>query len=290
MPYTNMPGEIIGYRKNGLPIRLQAGGSSPQEPPVQMNGPNPPGSDSSPLNINITNPPNGQYFTAEQMEAARQQEKDKLYERIKKAEEQATAFQSELKRLSDAENAREEEAKQQREAADEQARKEAEAKMSAEELVSKARTDWEAEKAEFKRQMDAERAFNARERELFQLQDYTRQVVTAALQNNQLAEDFVDYINGNTKEEIDASLAKAIEKTANIVASMTGQNPNPVPQQGRPTGVSPTGFGPSGPLDNLTGQRQYTAEQINAMSMEEFAKFREQSGLSKAGQNKGLLN
>ena len=137
--------------------------------------------------------------------------------------------------------------------------------------------------------MEAERAFMNKERQLFELQAYTQQVVAQAIANQQLAEDFVDYIGGNTKEEIDASLTKAIQKTANIVASMTGQTPVN-PGQGRPTGVAPTGFGPSGPLDNLTGQRTYTAEQINAMSMEEFAAYRKQSGLDKAGQNKGLLN
>jgi len=286
MPNTNMPGQIIGYGKRG-PIRLQAGGSSPTEPPV--NPPVPP-ADASPLNITVNNPPPGQqYFTAEQLEAARKQEKDKVYDRLKKAEDQAAEFQQELKRLSEAENAREAAAKQQREEADEVARKAAEAKLSAEELITKRAAEWDAEKEQFKKDMEAERAFMNKERQLFELQAYTQQVVAQAIANQQLAEDFVDYIGGNTKEEIDASLTKAIQKTANIVASMTGQTPVN-PGQGRPTGVAPTGFGPSGPLDNLTGQRTYTAEQINAMSMEEFAAYRKQSGLDKAGQNKGLLN
>lgn len=285
MPNNIMPGQIIGYGKRG-PIRLQAGGSTPQEP---LTPPVAPG-DSSPLNITVNNPPpNQQYFTAEQLEAARQQEKDKLYDRIKKAEEQNTAFQAELKRLSDAENAREEEARKQREAADAEARKAEEAKLSAEQLIAQKTAEWEADKEKFRQDMEAKQAYMEKERQLYALQSYAQRRVAEALASNLLAEDFVDYITGNTEEEIEASLNKAIEKTANIVASMTGQMPVN-PGQGRPAGVSPTGFGPSGPLDNLTGQRTYTKEQIDAMSMDEFREFRKQTGLDKAGQNKGLLN
>lgn len=285
MPNKDMPGQIIGYGRRG-PIRLQAGGSSPQEPPVSPPVP----TDASPLNITVNNPPPGQqYFTAEQLEAARQQEKDKLYDRVKKAEEQNKTFQAELQRLSDAENAREAAAKEQREAADADAKKAADAKLSAEQYVAQKTAEWEEDKEKFRQDMEAKQAYMDKERQLFSLQSYAQRRVAEALASNVLAEDFVDYITGNTEEEIETSLNKAIEKTANIVASMTGQMPVN-PGQGRPAGVSPTGFGPSGPLDNLTGQRNYTKEQIDAMSMEEFREFRKQSGLDKAGQNKGLLN
>lgn len=268
---------------NVIGFNMPEGGGGGSAPPQN------PG-DVSPLNINVNNPgpPPGQYFTAEQLESARQQEKDKVYDRLKKAEEQSQQFQQELKRLSDAETARETAAKQQREEADAAARKAAEAKLSAEELIAAKTAEWETERTKFREEMEAQQAFMAKERQLLELQAYIQQRVAEAIANNQLAEDFVDYISGNTKEQVDESLNKAIQKTANIVASMRGTTPPANPSA--PAGVSPTGFGPSGPLDNLTGQRNYTKEQIDAMSMEEFAAFRKTSGLDKAGQNKGLLN
>ena len=266
--------DIIGFN---MP---QDGGGGGSAPPANPN-------DVSPLNINVNQPPPGQYFTAEQLEAARQQEKDKIYDRVKRAEEQASQFKTEIERLTAAEDAREAEAKAQREAADAEAKKAADAKLSAEELVAAKTAEWEKERTKFREEMEAQQAFMAKERQLMDIQGYTQQRVAEAIANNQLAEDFVDYIGGNTREEVDASINKAIQKTANIVASMSGQTP---PGNPAPSGVSPTGFGPSGPLDNLTGQRNYTAADINKMSMEEFAAFRKTSGLDKAGQNKGLLN
>lgn len=271
----NKPGQIIGYRKNGLPIRLIAGGSEPTfQPPA-----------APPQPIVIQNqPPAGQYFTAEQLEAARQQEKDKLYDRIEKMNLQLESFKSEVDTYKSEREAAKAEADRLAREAEEATRKETEAKMSVQELITAKQAEWDAQLASQKEELARAQALMEKERQFLSLTAYTQKRVAEEVAADTIAPELLDFIGGNSEAEVEASITKVKEKTASIVAGMTGQSPRVTP------GVSPTGFAPTGPLDTLTGTRQLSQQDISNMSMSEYAKFRQQSGIDKAGNNKGLFN
>lgn len=271
----NRPGEIIGYRKDGRPIWLIAGGSEPLPPqPTPTPVPTPP----APADPQ-------QFFTAAQLEAARQQEKDKVYGRLTAAEKLAETMKAEIDSLKAKEAEREAEVARKQAEAEAAARKAEEDKMSAAELIAAREKEMLERQAAFEARMQAEQAVLAKEQQFLQLQSYTQTRVAEEVSQDNIAPEFLDYITGNTVEEIEASITKAKEKTASIAEAKVNAGLTP-----RLPGVSPTGFGPTGPLEQFTGQQQeLTPEQINAMSMAEFAQYRVARGIDKAGKDRGMF-
>lgn len=232
----------------------------------------------------INTPPIQQYFTAEQLEAARQQEKDKLYSKMQKTDEQLNQFKVTVEQLVADKTAREAEVETQRQATADAIQKEKDAKLSAQELIEAKEAELKKQQAEFQKNMDIKLAAMQKEQEFLRLQSFTRTKVAEEIAANTIMPELVEYISGNTEQEVEASILKAKEKTATIVkgaTTLTGGNLNP-------GGVSPTG-GPSGPLDMLGGPRELTAEDIAKMDMNQFAEYRKQSGLSRAGNGQGLF-
>jgi hypothetical protein len=281
-----LPGTIIGYRKNGAPIRVQAGGSEPApEPVVVVPQLQTPGTATGPPPVIVTPQSGQQYFTAEQLEAARKQEKDKLYARLEEADKRVAAFQADMEKWNADKKAEQDRLKVEQDAAAEAAKKAEEDKLSVQELLAKRDAEWQAEKAAIQTQMETERVIAQRDRELFQLQSFIQRRVAEEVAQDTIAPELIDLIDGNTEAEVEANITKMKEKTASIVAGMGGQRPPALTP-----GISPAGFAPSGPLDNITGARTYTPEQIKAMNREEYAKFRAQVGIDRAGNNQGLFN
>lgn len=278
MRNVNTPGQIIGYRRDGRPIRLIAGGSEPTITP---------GTPAPPVNINFPPqpaPPSGQYFTAEQVEEIRRQEKDKLYDRMKKSEDQLNAFKDTVEQLKADKDARDAELEAQRKAAEEAQRREAESKLTAEQLIQAREAELKAQQEQFQKDMELKLATMAKEQEFLKLQSYIRTRVAEEIAANTIIPDLVEFVGGNSEDEVEASITKVKEKTANIVkgaTSLTGGNPQ-LP------GVSPTGS-PAGPLDNLSPPRGLSAEEISKMGMADYAKFRSQSGIDRAGNGQGLF-
>jgi hypothetical protein len=238
-----------------------------------------PNSASVPNPIIINNPglpsQGQQYFTADQLEAARQQEKEKLYNKITKTEQQ-------LKELLADKEKRDAEVEAARLAAEEAAKKEAESRLSAQQLIESREVEFRKQQEEFKRTMDLQFAAMKKEQEFLHLQSFIQRRVAEEREAGTIIPDLVEYISGNTEEEVEASIAKAKEKTASIVRGATTLTSAPIP------GVSPTG-GPAGPLDALGGPRQLSAEEIAAMPMDKFAEYRRTSGLDRAGNGQGLF-
>jgi hypothetical protein len=270
------PGTIIGYRKDGRPIFLQAGGSEPTPT-------------NSPVTINVPPPapPTDQYFTAAQLEAARQQEKDKLYPRLTAAEELAKSMKTEIDALKAKEDQRQAELDKQKADADAAAKAAAKAaaedKMTAAQLIAAREKDLLDRQAMFEQTMLLKQAELEKEQKFLALRDLISRRVNEETAQDNIAPEFLDYITGNTEAEVEASITKAKEKTASIAAARAGLTP-------RLPGVSPTGFGPTGPLDQFTGQTQeLTPEQINAMSMEEYKAYRTARGIDKAGKGQGMF-
>ena len=257
----------------------------------------------APTSTSVPNPPvvintntpfvQEQYFTAEQMAAARQQEKDKLYDAQKKLQDQVANFKLELDQYKTERETAQQEAEQARQAAAEAQRLAEEERLSVKELLDKRSLELQHQQEEFQQQMMLKQTLMDRDQELFRVKTFAQRRVQEELAQNSIIPDLVEYIDGNTEEEIEFSITKAKEKTASIVAGATRMvSPNPSGQPLTPAmpGVSPTGFAPTGPLDNLNGTEQYSVDDIKNMSNAEYAAFRAKVGVDKAGNNKGLFN
>ena len=192
---------------------------------------------------------------------------------------------------------------------EEERRRQEEEGLSASELVQRARQDWEQqlasreaewnqrwEKSEQDRQ--AAEALAAKEREFSALRDYIADQVEA--NKDKIAPQLLSFVGGNTQQEVDASIARAIEATDGIANEMTEafgqqqvQQGIPVPAQQQvqapqPVGVSPLagppGFDPTG-----AGQQTLTPEQIANMPMDQYANLRRNLGIGGQQNNRGLF-
>jgi hypothetical protein len=225
-----------------------------------------------------------QLFAA--IEAARAEEKAKLYSRIEKTDAQVNTLIAEREARLAAE----------KEAADKAA---AEAKaLEDEKLTLKQRFDKsEAENAERFKTLQAEIATRdallAKEREYGQLMQYKADKVSElrepdpANQHFGIMPEFVDLINGTTQEEIDNSIATMVAKTRSIVE---GVQQHEINSRAATPGVSPTA-GNIGPLEQQGGQRTFTAEEIAAMppGSKEHLALRAAHGMGRASSNRGMF-
>lgn len=225
-----------------------------------------------------------QYFTAEDVEKIRQQEKEKLYQRLESQQTQINEFRTAVEELRADKKARDEELAKQQKAASDAARSAEEEKLTAQELIKSQREQMEKEQAKLREDMEMKIALMQKEQEFLQVKAYIQRRVAEEIAANNIIPDIAEYVNGTNQEEIEASIAKAREKTANIVKGAQSMM-SPVPG-----GVSPTG-GPSGPLDNLSGPRQMTLEELKAMPVNspEYMAYRRQQGLDRAGNGQGLF-
>lgn len=231
-----------------------------------------------------------QMFTAAQLEAARKQEKDKLYAQIE-------ALQTEQKKASEAlaaiQKAKDEElaAVQAAEAQKaEEARKKAEEEMSAKQLLEQKLAEttqtWQQKFEQMEQERAQEKALLEKEREYQALVSYRNDAIAAA--GDDIAPQFYDFIQGDTKEQIDAGIARAKAATESIAQQFQAAQQTQLSQM---RGVSTAGYAPVGPMENNPGQQNVTDAQIAAMSMAEYAQFRSKTGVGAAESrsNRGLF-
>lgn len=212
-------------------------------------------------------------FTAEDIENARRQERDKLYGRMTEQGEELKTFKQkfeamEAERQREAEAAAAAKAQADKEAA-EAARVAAEAEMSAKDMIKQERDRWEREFAQMREQQEQERALFEKDRAFNELRAYAQAQATA--NQDDIAPELLDLIGGNSREEIDASVTRMKEKTSAILQGITEA------QAQRPAlrGTAPTGRPNIGPLDNTSTQRTLTPQQIRDMPFAEYAANRE---------------
>lgn len=222
-------------------------------------------------------------FTAEDIQKARQQEKDKVYadlekvkEAQKKAETQNEAFLAELKTLREERETRqaEEASKAAEKASNAKAKFEEEA--SAKELLKAKEKEWAEQRAADKAEREAEKqqtlfekAALAKEREFLALREYAQRRV--AEESDNIVPEFLDYIGGGSEAEIENSITTAIAKSQAILEQVK-QYEHASRAQVR--GATPSGYTSTGPLDIEPGSRSFTLEELNAMSMEDYKKYR----------------
>jgi chromosome segregation ATPase len=210
-------------------------------------------------------------FTREDVTKARQQEKDKLYPEITKLREEV----AELRKV------REEAERQAQEAAQreaEEARRKEEEEMDVRALLAKKEVEWEQKlRAE---QEERERAFALfeKERQYTTVQQYRAQQIDLA--RDDILPELLDLVAGDTPEQIDASINGLKERSARILDA-TRQATGSVRREA--TGARVTAPPATDPLDNYSGQQSFTPEQIRAMSVEEYAQYRQAFGMSGGG-------
>jgi len=239
------------------------------------------GADALTVTTTATTPTSSKFYTEDDLAKVRSQEKDKLYPMIDKLKEEVDALKKE-KEDKAARKAAEESDKEAQRLAKQKEQEESE--LGVRELLSKKEQEWQ-EQLDRERQ-ERERAFALleQERTFAELHNYRQSTIDA--ERDGIIPELIDLVVGNTKEEIDASIAGLKERSSRILES--AQQAMQAARRDM-TGTRVTSP-QSGPMDINTGNRQFTAEEIAAMPMNEYAKYRN-SLLSPTaqGRTKGLL-
>jgi hypothetical protein len=248
--------------------------------------------------VSVPTPAQPHVFTEQDVERIRQEEKNKLYGQVENFKQLAEQREAELKSYQEKEAAQAAaEAAAKAEAdrvAAEELRKAEEADLDAKQLVERSRLEfqrqlqesdekWENRLKATQDERDKAEALAVKEREFSALREYIQQQVDANA--DKIAPQLLGWIQGETNEQVDAAIARAIETTNAIVADIQQL---PAPEGTVLPGTRPT----SGPvdLDPMSQYQQLTAQQISEMDMTEYAKRRNQLGPGRASQsNKGLF-
>ena len=217
------------------------------------------------------------FYTEDDLAKVRSQEKEKLYPQIESLKEELNASRKEKE--------------------EEVARKEAEAQALAEKAKQEALAELDAKSyadarlAELQEQLERERqereralALLEREKTFADLQAYRQEVLEQERDN--IIPELVDLIAGNTREEIQASVEGLKDRSARILESAQSAMQTARKEM---TGTRAT-LPPAGPLETNSEQRQLTAEEIQSLSMNDYAKYRERLlSPSARGKSRGLF-
>ena len=221
------------------------------------------------------------FYTEEDLAKVRTQEKDKLYPVVEQLKSEVAALKKDKDEKA-ARKAAESEAK-----AKEKAEKD-KAKMiddlDAKDLI-KLTTDELREQLERERS-ERERAFALleQERTYAELQNYKQNLIEQEREN--IIPELVDLVAGNTPDEVSASLESLKARSAKILESAQAAMQNARKEMRGTSATLPA----AGPLETNMDSRQFTAQDIAAMSMNDYAKVRDKLMSDAArGKSRGLL-
>jgi len=225
----------------------QAGDWNGQQPAQQGNG---------------QQAPQQQVFTAEQVEAFRQQEKDKLYPQMQEMSAQLRALQEEREAEKTERQRLADEAEQAR-----QAKEESEMDLRA--LMEKRDEEFRSQLEERDRRYEADRAVFDQERRLAEIQEYRRQRIEQ--EQEYLLPEIRDFVAGNTPEEIDQSI-EYIKERSQIIASNFAAAAQ---QQQQPfRGGAMPSVPPVGPMEQQPSYEQMSPQAIAEMDMDTYKRYR----------------
>lgn len=225
-----------------------------------------------------SNEPTQKFYTDEDLAKVRSQEKEKLYPQIDKLKEELDIIKRE----------REEELARKAAFEAEQAeviKRKQEDELEVRDLLKVKEQEW-SEQLERERQ-ERERAFALLEREksFTEITNYRNSRLQQ--ESDSIIPELVDMITGDSPEEIEASIQGLKDRSSRILESV--QQATQAARRDM-TGTRVTTPPNAGPLDIETGTRQFTAEDISAMSLNDYAKFRSALLSPQAqGQSKGML-
>lgn len=226
--------------------------------------------------------PPAKMFTEDDLNRARQQEKEKLYSRLSKVDELEAKFAAMAAEREAAEKARADAETAARAAEEKAAREKAEAEMSAKQYADTRQAELQAQLDAIQREREQDRALFEKERTFNELMAYKAQKLQEA--SSQIAPELIDLVGGNSPEEIDASIENLTSKTNQILDSITAAQAAYAP----PRPVSPTGRPNSDPIGG-TASKTYSTADLKNMSMAEYAANRTQLlGAASAQYQQGL--
>ena len=207
-------------------------------------------------------------FTADDIAKARAQEKAKLYPQVEKLQEELSVLKKEREERAalEAERAAKRQARESERMAER--KKQEESELEVRDLLAKKEQEW-ASKLEAER-LEREKAFALleREREFQELSAYRQQRLESERDN--IIPELIDLISGNSRDEIEQSIAGLKERSAKIF-----ENVAQVAQQSRKEMAGTRITSPaSGPLDNDSDSRTYSPNDIQNMSLADYAKNR----------------
>ena len=200
-------------------------------------------------------------YSEEDLRRVREQEKSKLYPQIDSLKEELNILKKEREeRQAEAEKLRAEQ--------EADTRKKAEAEMDVRQLLETKEQEW-AKSLEQERN-ERERAFSLleREREYAELTEYRTSRLRQ--EETEIIPELLDLITGNSKEEIEASITGLKDRSSRILDSAQQAMQSARKEMTGSRVTAP----PTGPLDTNSDQQQFTADQIAAMSVTEYAKYR----------------
>lgn len=202
-----------------------------------------------------------QRFSMQDVIAARREEKEKLYPEIDRLKnevaELARARQEEQQRLEAERLAAEEEAKRKREE-----------EMEVRELLKAKEAEWQSQLEAERQERERAIAMLEKERQYAELQAYRAQRIDE--ERDEIIPELIDLVSGDTFDEIEASIAGLKERSSRILATAQQAAQSARRDMSGARVTAP----PAEPLDNYSGTRQFTADDISNMSIEEFAKYR----------------
>lgn len=230
----------------------------------------------------------GQFFTHEDIEKARREERDKLYGRISKTDEKFKTLEDEVAALRQTAQQRSDAEAAARQAADDALRAQQQEELSAKELISQREAEWKQRFEEMERKRENDRLIYEKDKAYQEMRNYIIRRSGEETAQGLVGPELIDFIVGETPEQVEASIVILRDKTKRILEGIReGQQQN---RAGMP-GVSTSGQPPAGgPLDNLTGQQtqQLSAADIARIPMSQWHEARQQLGLGSGDSNQGL--
>ena len=224
----------------------------------------------------------GPAFTAEDISKARAQEKAKLYPQVEKLQEELAVLKKEREEREAAEAERQAKAKERAALREAEKKAQEEDEMSFKALLKTKEQEFQAQLEQERLEREKAFALLEREREFQELQQYRSQRLEAEREN--IIPELIDLISGDTKEEIEQSIAGLKDRSGRIFESVAQASQQTRKEMQGARITSPA----SGPLDNDSEQRSYSPTDINSMSMADYAKNRAKllgnSGNNRAGQ------
>lgn len=230
----------------------------------------------APQRVNQPSTAHDQVFSAEDIQRARQQEKDKVYGKVEELQDRLRVFEDER-----AERVRLEQERQAAETDAERQRVESETDLRT--LFEQKQAEWEKNLQEERAERERAFALLTKERQYSELMEYKNGAVRAV--EDQILPELLDQVTGNTSEEIDASIARLVATSESILNNVGAALNTQRQTQPGPRVTAP----PVGPLETETGQQQLSAADIDGMDMAEFAKHRGQLGVTGGRTNRGLF-
>lgn len=201
------------------------------------------------------------FYTDEDLERVRREEKDKLYGRIQTMDEQLKAIQKEREAAEAARIA-------ELEAESEKARREEEEKMETRDLLQRKEEEWTSRFSELEGRYEQDRAVFERERRFTELEQYRQERI--AQESEYIIPELRDLITGNSEQEIDGFIEEMKARTAAIMGQFEASAST---QRQAMRGAAPTAP-PVGPLEQMQTYESISPDDIRTMDMETYKKYR----------------